>query len=146
MKFISCVQKSSFLLDLRLFLMVFFVWTENKGSFTVTKRLQRRIPVALNPINYDKFLVIFEMDLFCIHFFASKHYSLFVQQVEFSRCFVSLRLYTWLHCSEFPQCTGNFARQGIPLSWNYCKRKELFTNNLWTNTCNFVFFSSVRKW
>lgn len=49
-------KKSCFLVDLRSFLLVFFVWTENKGAFTVTKKLQRLIPVAVLPINYYKFL------------------------------------------------------------------------------------------
>lgn len=43
-------------MDLRSFLLVSFVWTENKGAFTVTKKRQRLIPVALFPINYNKFL------------------------------------------------------------------------------------------
>lgn len=53
------VEKSCFLSDLRSFFLGFFVWTENKGAFTVTKKLQRLIPVALFPINYNKFLADF---------------------------------------------------------------------------------------
>lgn len=43
---------------LRSFLLLFFVWTENKGAFTVTKKLQRLIPVAVLPANCCKFLAV----------------------------------------------------------------------------------------
>lgn len=52
---ILSAHRSCFLVDLRSFLLVSFVWTENKGAFTVTKKRQRLIPVALFPINYNKF-------------------------------------------------------------------------------------------
>lgn len=51
MKINFCSQKSCFLVDLRSFLLLSFVWTENKGAFTVTKKRQRLIPVALSPPN-----------------------------------------------------------------------------------------------
>lgn len=79
---ISGVHKSCFLVDLRSFLPLFFVCTENKGAFTVTKKLQLLIPVALFPIHYHKFLRDFRDEpFFSLHLFTSKQYSILVQQV-----------------------------------------------------------------
>lgn len=81
-KIILSAQKSCFLVDLRSFLLAFFVWTENKGAFTVTKKLQRLIPVALFSKKLQQVSgLLFETNPLHVHPCASKHYSSLVQQV-----------------------------------------------------------------
>lgn len=84
---IFIVQKSSFLGDLRSFLLLFFVWTENKGAFTVTKKLQRLYTCCSVSNKLSQVSLWFskanQLIFLPSHLSASIVFCLFVQQVEF---------------------------------------------------------------
>lgn len=136
-------------MDLRSFLLVSFVWTENKGAFTVTKKRQRLIPVALFPINYNKFLsdlrdesvscACFRLQTLLLIRATSLILSLFCFFGEFTPdCIVlnshSARATSQDHEHHYHKAT---ARGG---------KNKLFMNYLWTNNVTFsLFFPACAK-
>lgn len=147
---IFIVQKSSFLGDLRSFLLLFFVWTENKGAFTVTKKLQRlytccSVSNKLSQVS-QWFSKANQLIFLPSHLPASIVFCLFVQQVEFCATVLFLGDFT-------PDCivlnslseTGNFAWPRPATATNLLHEEKLFTNYSSTDTCHFVSFPACVK-
>lgn len=90
-------------------------------------------------------MVIFETNLFWVHVSTFKNNSIFMQQVWFSVSFLR-RIYTWLHCSEFPQSAGNFAKPRTSLLLSYCTRtKKNYLPTIYQLTLSLSLFSSMHK-